>query len=607
MSTVAPPTDDLTSARAPLPGGIPPRVARARGYHRLRPRVPRFKASTVETWFLFLGLYGAYLALGYRVVYQQHLVVFDATARLAHGYFVWWNNPPKLAAIGFVWAPLSTLVFLPFTLVKPLATSLMALPATSGFYVALMFATLMSLLRWLGVGAFQRWVIVLLAAVNPMILFYAVNGMSEGPFMALTMIGVAYYVRWHVGRHAHHLSAAAIALTLAALCRYELLIFAMIVGVAVPVTLRARRRAQDEIEGSMLAFVAPLFYGLGIWCFFNFLILGDPIYWFRKQFLGGTTDSITPTATSSVDNSAFQTGADGTAAVSHGITPAEIVHKVVDVNLRLFPLVLLLMVPLVFYWWRRRDSLGLWLLALLGANAATTCLLIYRNDTVALLQLRYNMRDIPVALIAGGFLISRVRPGVWRNTAFAAFAAALVVSIPLAWTTMETYPFQYLEKAFIAALRTGKDQENTGTRGQYTVGNRDDKEMAAFIRAYIPEKTASVLTDDGQTFGVMLESGRPQIFRDRIDQGDKKWAIPLARPYRRVAYMLIARYPRSPYSILDEVEVRYPGLAALPGVSVVHANDHYALVRVARRRPRVAATRFDGVLERIRTDIPPRL
>ncbi|WP_354699843.1 hypothetical protein DSM112329_00101 [Paraconexibacter sp. AEG42_29] len=604
MSTVVPP--DEVVVRKGLPGKIPARVARDHRHNRLRLRRPRIKARTYESVGLFVLLYGVYLALGYRVVYQQHLVVFDATARLAHGYFVWWNNPPKLAAIGFIWAPLSTLVFLPFTLVKPLATSLMALPATSGFWMALMFVTFLSLMRFLGLSALQRWVIILLVALNPMMLFYAINGMSEAPFMALTAIGVSYFVRWHMTREPHHLSICAMGLTMAALCRYELLVFALIVAVAIPVTLFVRRRSQDEIEGSILAYVGPLFYGIGLWCFFNFLILGDPIYWFRKQFLGGTTDSITPGASGMIGDSG-QTGSDGTASVNRALTPFDIIEKVVDVNLRLFPLVLVLMPFLLLYWWRRRDSLAFWLIALLGANAATSALLIFRSDTVALLQLRYNMRDIPVAIIAGAWLISRARPGQVRNGAFAAFAAMLAISIPLTWQTMETYPFQYLERTFIAALETGEDQENSGTRGQYTVGNRDDKEMATYIRRYVPEKRASILTDDGQTFGVMLETGRPQIFRDRIDQGDSKWIIPLEKPWNRVRYILVGRYPRSPFAIQDEVEVRYPGLGGLVGLTAIHANDHYVLLRVARRKPLNPQTRFDSVLNKVRGESPPRL
>ena len=110
---------------------IPARVPQeGRRHARSRPRI--LSILLHEGVIVFVISYAFYMVLGWRIVHQQHLVVFDATARLAHAYFVWWNAPPKLASIGFVWAPLSTLVLLPFTLIKPLATSLMALPASSG-------------------------------------------------------------------------------------------------------------------------------------------------------------------------------------------------------------------------------------------------------------------------------------------------------------------------------------------------------------------------------------------------------------------------------------------------------------------------------------------
>ena len=56
----------------------------------------------------------------------------DGEARLAHAFFALWNQPAKLAAIGTYWPPLETLALLPFAAIRPLATSLVALPLSSG-------------------------------------------------------------------------------------------------------------------------------------------------------------------------------------------------------------------------------------------------------------------------------------------------------------------------------------------------------------------------------------------------------------------------------------------------------------------------------------------
>ena len=62
----------------------------------------------------------AYATLGLWLVLEKHIVVFDGLSRLSHAYFVWWNDPPKLAAIGFVWPPIATAVFLPLAAIRPL-------------------------------------------------------------------------------------------------------------------------------------------------------------------------------------------------------------------------------------------------------------------------------------------------------------------------------------------------------------------------------------------------------------------------------------------------------------------------------------------------------
>src|SRR4051812_9963151 len=129
-------------------------------------------APVIETALIFLIFFGIYFAVGYKVVVEQHLVNFDALARLAHAFFVWFNSPPKLAAVGFVWPPFQTLVFLPFAAIKPLATSLAALPAMSAFFMALTMTVLnragvLVHMRW-----FMRYPIIAAFALNPMILFY---------------------------------------------------------------------------------------------------------------------------------------------------------------------------------------------------------------------------------------------------------------------------------------------------------------------------------------------------------------------------------------------------------------------------------------------------
>ena len=128
----------MSSIVADPPKGAAPRAPEAvspatRG--KVRPPGRRSQLA------LFLASFTVYAAIGLKVVVLQHVVVPDGWARLAHAYFVFYNHPPKLAAIGFIWPPLMTLVFLPIAWISPLSTSLAALPLTSAFFGAATIAS----------------------------------------------------------------------------------------------------------------------------------------------------------------------------------------------------------------------------------------------------------------------------------------------------------------------------------------------------------------------------------------------------------------------------------------------------------------------------------
>ena len=82
------------------------------------------------------------------------------------------------------------------------------------------------------------------------------------------------------------------------------------------------------------------------------------------------------------------------------------------------------------------------------------------------------------------------------------------------------------------------------------------------------------------------------------------------KPWGKVDYLLVARYPLPPDDIVDEIEKRYPGLRtnSVPGISVVHSNAHYVLLRVAPRKPGTTPSRFDKAFDgAIPQGLTPRL
>ncbi|HSO01650.1 MAG TPA: hypothetical protein VLS46_03930, partial [Gaiellaceae bacterium] len=310
--------------------GEPEEGERARSVFRKARRRRGLSPVGRETLVLFTISFAAYGALGYRVVVQQHLVVFDALSRLSHAYFVWHNQPPKLAAVGFVWPPLSTVVFLPFAIVKPVATSLAALPLTSAVFAAGLLCVLNRIFQLAGMPRLHRFPLLVAFGVNPMILFYATNGMSEIVYLYFLVAGVFFFFKWYLDRIPSSLILAAVCFSAGILSRYEVITWAVLLTGVVVLALIRQHVTRTELEGTVIAYLAPISYGVSLWLFFNWLILSDPLFFLRNQAPGGTRRPGEVSASLTV--------------AGERIPAAELAGRIVELNWQLFPLTLVVLV-----------------------------------------------------------------------------------------------------------------------------------------------------------------------------------------------------------------------------------------------------------------------
>lgn len=523
-------------------------------------RPPSRAAPRVHAWREPLAVctlaFAAYAALGLYTTLELDLVLGDAESRLTHAYYVWWNAPTKLTAIGFYWPPLQTLALLPAAAVRPLSTSLAALPLTSAFFGALLVTVVDRALALAPLDRRLRWAITGAFALNPMIAYFATNGMSETLYLALLTAGLFFFVRWSLTQRWQDLPLMGFAFALGALARYEVAFWVPLVVAGVIAILVARHAAPDRIEGSTLALLAPVAYGLLLWVFVNWTITGDP--------------------------TAFLQVASRPDVHAAG-SPLELIAKVLAIHLALFPPALLLGVALLGGGAARRNVTAIVLGAALLLNAATTiAFLLYTPEAIPLL-LRYNMRAIPIALVAAAWLFTRVSS---RRRTIAALATlgVLAVSNVATGATMLRAPDQLGEWAFLHGLASGESQGGKPGPEGPDLSVSDQKEMAAYVRAHIRGQNA-VLVDDSQTFGVILLDGYPDRYLDRIDVSDSRWLEVRGNPVGHVRYVLVNRNatrPRDPV-FYDRILARYPGLGRgrPPGfLRLVHENPTYALYRV---------------------------
>jgi hypothetical protein len=527
-------------------------------------RTVRRRLTRSESFWLFAIAFALYSALGLVMALEFHVVVWDAHSRLAHAYFVFYDSPPKLAAVGFEWPPVLTLVFLPLAAIKPLATSLAALPLTSAVFGAGMLVVLNTGLTFCGMRWPLRYPLLIPFGIGPMILFYATNGMGEIVYLFFVLAAFVALMRWYQTQRSHLLALAGMSMALGVLSRWEVMFWAVIATVMIIAVLWRRRVDRAEGEGSLLLFLAPIAYGLTLWCFFNWLILGNPLYWLTKQ---GT-------------NLAAGRGVAEAAEIK-AIPFSTVVEKTLSLNFEMFPLAAIVLVLLVVVAAVRRDGFSVALAVAIALNALLTIVFVMKARDESLLQLRYNMRAIPLAVLGAAWVFWLLRP---RLSAFAVWGGtfvALIAAIPLQWHLMRTYPFQFLEPAFIEALATRKPQDSDGRKFGYRVGLGPEQQMTAAIKKLHPGHD-EILTDDAQTFGVMLNTGHPEWFFDRIAYGDKRFKEVLHDPYGTVKWILVDNRGQP-----EMVRDCYPTIAqgGVPGTRVIARNTLYTLLEVAPRMP----------------------
>jgi hypothetical protein len=202
----------------------------------------------------------------------------------------------------------------------------------------------------------------------------------------------------------------------------------------------------------------------------------------------------------------------------------------------------------------------------------------------ALIEQNYNalaMRNalpVLVVCVAGAGWLYKSLPAM-RSLIWPAAVVALVLTGIGSWNAMAHYPFQSQEQAFRRVIQSrGADQTGTRSLGGFLVGTKSEQQMAAFVDAHITGRS-KILTDNAQTFGVIILSGRPEQFFDRADQGDGVFEQVVQNPRGRVGYMLLAKQVSG-----DLIRRRYPTPASrvAAGFTTVFETERYLLVALPR-------------------------
>ncbi|HMU27002.1 MAG TPA: hypothetical protein PKA56_06635 [Solirubrobacterales bacterium] len=525
------------------------------------PDAPRANWESGIVFAVFAIIYGV---LGYFMLTDGRIVDFISLAHLNEAYMVFWNDPPRLAAIGLDAATFSSIAYMPLSLVKPLATSLVAMPVLGAITAGLLMASLNSLMRICEINLIFRIVLLILFGLNPMFAFFAANGDPETLGLCLLAIALSSTIAWSVTDQTRHIAGAGLAMGLAVMVDYGYILVGLGFMVAIMIISASKNDDGLKTRSSLLLFLTPVAYALLFWCLMNWVLLGDPFQWVTAQ------------------NGVIQVNTTGALqAITTDVGGS--LGDLFEVTLGVAPLALVAGFLLIIGSFLKKDATGWGLLVVGLCIAAAPVIRAVAADQADLLTISYGL---PLAVFAVGAVAWFGKDG-WGVVAAVILGVGLIAAIPLSWNTMRDYRFQNQAEAFTRWVEHRDSQEGTKSLGDYTVGIDPELSMARFINNKIPQEKRSILVDQNFSYGVMITSGRPQNFLDRVDAGEDDWQATIDNPWgkdgeRDVSYMLITTSREG-----DQIAKKWPTAVqgGEAGFTPIFRTDRYVLVKVSETKP----------------------
>jgi hypothetical protein len=511
----------------------------------------------------FAAAGAAYLGIGYWLQVRNGFVLGDALARDLASKSVIFSRDPHLAAIGFIFTPLTAMVEVPIMALNPLVPDL----ASRAFAGTVMSALFMAgaVVQILSIGTdrgLPRWFSVTIAtlfAVNPMIVFYGSNGMSEAPFIFFTTWAVRRLILWMVDDDVHHLIAAGgIAMGLAYLTRYDAVACIAAAGLLVSVTTYRRARRRPRVRRAVLDMIVVSIPGvvsfLG-WAAASWLITGEAFAQFTSQY----------------GNSAIleQSGAVQVGLGNGLLFAATCV-------LLLAPVLVPLTIRAGFLRWRRPDwAMMVPPLAIFGSALAFQAVSYALGSTFPFL--RFYIIAIPltatIALLAvpDGTLVAPVRrgrhapvptaapaPSTSRHRfGYAGVALAFALCVPIAAWGMSLPRYAPQEYALGAVINPAPDSVSPRKATEHRIARTYSTERR--IARYLDDlnlPNGAVITDTVYGFAIIAASRHPKTF---AIPSDPDFVHLLNNPsVAGVEYLLVV--PPAGRGVSDAINRRYPSL-----------------------------------------------
>lgn len=503
-------------------------AAKDRRERRRQASYPDARWLGVVAFIIGNGL-GGYLTL------HLHYMSYDAVSRVAHAFFVLWTRDPHFGAIGFVWTPLSSILAMPLVLLYPLWPALVR-EGVAGIPISALFSGIGAyyLARLLGRFSIPRgWRIgmVLTYMLNPLILLYSANGMTDGMMVGCiiaTYTGIFEYLEMGTLRS---LISAALWLVVGLGVRYEALPFGIMVALGLAVAQIIRKVPWSKIQGTAILLLAPLTAGGAAWLYFNWLIMKNPFY-----FLDGTYSNIAQTSLS---------GYERHIRAHEMFNPLHSILYMSRFSLLFWPIILGVIVAVLFLARRRPDSFVPVLLAGIIGPLLLDYYLLFKGNLAP--WDRYFIYYIPSGVVLVTYLGSRIArrlPNLRQAVVW-----TLVTSLLLAGSAGTYFA---LKSPRLGSPDGGTIASALQNKSMFSLSNGD----LALIHYMNSHPHMLVLTDDFTTgVPIVIQVNNPKQF---VITSDFDYKSILLNPRGRVSAFLVPQPTGA--NMLVDIDKDYPGM-----------------------------------------------
>lgn len=212
---------------------------------------------------------------------ESHL---DIAKRVVH------SLTPGFAQLGGIWLPIPHLMMLPFIWLDPLWRSGIAGSIVSSFAYIVSALFIYKTIGLLTRNRFAAFAGSLVFMLNPNILYMQTTPMTELSLIMFFVLSIYFFIRFiRNDNYLFSLIAAAFFGFCATLTRYDgwflvgfqaLTILVMYIGKV----FKEGKEMWKKMEGKFLLYATPAFFGIFLWLLWDFIILGDALYFTNSEF-----------------------------------------------------------------------------------------------------------------------------------------------------------------------------------------------------------------------------------------------------------------------------------------------------------------------------------